>query len=71
MYETCNIQINTLATYIKKTHMKSIPNNKEIKFQTLFFRPFIFLARLPLTTEQWRVSFVRTYIYNPCSYELE
>jgi hypothetical protein len=43
-------------------------NNKEAKFQVFFVHLFF---RLPLTTEQWRVSFVWTYIYNPCSYELE
>jgi hypothetical protein len=40
-------------------------NNKETKFQALFFvHPFFFFV--PLTTEQWRISFVRIYIYNMC-----
>jgi hypothetical protein len=44
-----------------------------IKRQILgsFFSSIHFFVRLPLTTEQWRVSFVWTYIYNPCPYELE
>ena len=36
-----------------------------------FFCPSISLVHLPFPTGQWRVSPVQSYIYNPCSYDLE
>jgi hypothetical protein len=49
-------QKNSLSLYIYT------PNNKEAKFQAVFFVHPFFLVRLPLTTGQCGVSSVRTYI---------
>jgi hypothetical protein len=62
--KSISISISLLSNYI------SIPNNKEAKFQAPFF-VHLFFVFLFLTNEQWRVSFIWTYIYNSCSYELE
>jgi hypothetical protein len=43
---------------------------KRQNFRSIFSSHYFFVS-LSLPTEQYRVSFARTYIYNSYSYELE